>query len=568
MVYTKIMKKLIYILVLITATLNAQQLAFPSALGAGAYATGGRGGIVVHVTNLNDSGEGSLRWALTDPVLKEQKRTIVFDVGGVINLNSNIVLSGTRAGATGVGGITIAGQTAPSPGITITGGKIRMFSIDDLVVRYLKFVETTATDGCLSNTDGNDVIFDHLTASHTPDICFSITSNAEISTNKTLQYCLMAQSKNGLIVGDTTPQGDVDYGESSILRNAYYNVGWRIPLKGGAAIKVDAINNIAHNWSARLTRMDDWDFTLNHIGNYYQGGLNTTNVLKHCVWQNNPDGNPFIYNFNNYMDPSETTPAYETDESVVWTEYQNNFEPLPAEIFVDTPFPLKGNDNYQIYDSDSLKTKVLPYVGAYKFLDNDGYVVEYSDSLRTTFINGINIDDNMGRSTSVKPDLNITQVTRPGTFDTDNDGMADAWEVREFGDLIQDNNGDFDSDGWTNLEEYINQVDSDIVETPIVNVTSIQGLPATLSLTVGQTFDLTEEVLPVNASDKSVVWSRSNTSFASVDQNGTITAIAPGTVTITATTNDGGFTDSTVVTITAADNTDISKKLKIILISN
>lgn len=564
------MKKLLYIFLLIALTVNAQQLAFPSALGAGAYATGGRGGIVVHVTNLNDSGTGSLRSALVD--FQNQDRTIVFDVSGVITLSSDIVISSPEQGGSATGGITLAGQTAPTGGITITGGKIRMFGVDNVIARYLKFVETTATDGCFSNTDGNNVIIDHLTASHTPDICFSITSNSEISTNKTIQYCLMAQSKNGLIIGDTTPQGDVDYGEISVLRNAYYNVGWRIPMKMGAAIKVDAINNIAHNWSARLIRADDWDFTLNHIGNYYQGGLNTTNVLKHCAWQNNPDGNPFIYNSNNYMDPAETTPDYLTDESVVWTEYQNNFVPLPPEIFVDTQFPLKGNDNYQIYDSDSLKTKVLPYVGAYKYLDDNGYVVEESDSLRTAFINGIDIDDNSTRVTSTKPPLNQTQVTRPVSFDTDNDGMADAWEVREFGDLTQTASADFDSDGWTNIEEYINQVDFDVVNPPVVNVTGIQGLPATLNLTIGQSYDLNHQIVPYNATDKSVVYSRSVADFATVDQNGLVTATKEGTVTITATTNDGAFTDSTIVTVSASNGNgnggNKAKRLKLILISN
>lgn len=556
---------------LIFATINfatAQQLAFPSALGAGAYSPGGRGGIVVHVTNLNDSGIGSLRSALVD--YQNQDRIIVFDVSGLITLNSNIVLSSPEQGGSATGGFTIAGQSAPAPGITITGGKIRLFGVDDVIVRHLKFFETTATDGCLSNTDGNNVIFDHLTASHTPDICFALTSNSEISTDKTIQYCLMAQSKNALIVGDTTPQGDVDYGEISIIRNAYYNISHRIPMKGGAAIKVDAINNIAHNWKSRLIRMDDWDFTLNHINNYYQGGTNTTNILKHCAYNNNPDGNPLIYTNGNYMDPAETTSEYLTDETIVWTEYQNNFEPLPESYFVDTPFSLKGNASFSIYNSSDLKTEVLPFVGAYKFLDDNGYVVEYSDELRTSFINGVNTDDDSTRDTTVPAEaLNITENARPSNFDTDNDGMADAWEIREFGDLTQTNNGDYDSDGYTNIEAYLNQVDSAVETPPNVSVASIQGLPDTLILTVGQTYDFTEEVLPSNATNKTVVWSRTN-SNATLDQNGSITANSEGTVSITATTNDGSFTDTCVVTIEAAVSSgiDISKKLKIILISN
>ena len=243
----------IFLLILLfhcfSQNIHTQQLAFPTAMGAGAYSTGGRGGIVLHVTNLNDSGPGSFRWALADEINTPQNRTIVFDVSGVIQLNSDIILSDPLNGGNATGGITLAGQTAPLGGITITGGKLRLFGVDHIIARFMKFRETTPTDGCFSTTGGSYIIFDHLSASNTPDICFSLTSNINIPTDKTLQNCLMAQSKNALIIGDTTPTPNVDYGDISVIRNAYYNISHRIPFKGGAAIKVDAINNIAHNES-------------------------------------------------------------------------------------------------------------------------------------------------------------------------------------------------------------------------------------------------------------------------------------------------------------------------------
>ncbi|MCB0448464.1 MAG: hypothetical protein KDD03_13335 [Gelidibacter sp.] len=432
--------------------------AFPTAYGAGAYATGGRGGIVVHITNLNADGEGSLRWALADPYLKTQDRTIIPDVSGVVDLGGeDIVLSGSRAGSNADGGITFAGQAAPLGGITVTNGKIRMFSVDNVIWRYTKFRETAATDGCLSNTDGNNVIFDHLSGSHSPDILFALTSNAEISDSKTIQNCLMAQSKNALIVGDTTPSSSTEYYERcSILRNAYYNISHRIPLKGGARIRVDAINNIAHNWAARLIRMDGFAYELNHIGNYYQGGYNTTNILKHCSYLSTT-GDPKIYNDDNYMDPAETTPEYLTDESVVWTEYQNNFVPLPESNFVDTPNPIRGRA-IEILPSAVLKSQVLPYVGAYKYLDNNGNVAIYRDDYDTAYINGIDTDDEETRSTALST-IDSLSNTRPEGFynPAKSEHIPEVWFDANV--PTGQTHNDIAPNGYTWLENYLNQVD-------------------------------------------------------------------------------------------------------------
>ena len=109
--------------------LYSQQLAFPSAVGAGAYTTGGRSLGVYHVTNLNDSGTGSFRQAVSDAD-NAGGGTIVFDISGVIVLNS--VLGFTD-------NLTIAGQTAPDGGITIDGERVFVGGIDNLIVRHIRF---------------------------------------------------------------------------------------------------------------------------------------------------------------------------------------------------------------------------------------------------------------------------------------------------------------------------------------------------------------------------------------------------------------------------------------------
>jgi hypothetical protein len=103
----------------------AQQLAFPGADGFGRFSKGGRVGSVYHVTNLTDSGNGSLRDAVS-----KSKRTVVFDVCGVINIKSKIRVESE---------ITIAGQTAPGDGITVYGDGVSISGKNDIICRYLRF---------------------------------------------------------------------------------------------------------------------------------------------------------------------------------------------------------------------------------------------------------------------------------------------------------------------------------------------------------------------------------------------------------------------------------------------
>ena len=102
-----------------------QQLAFPGAQGWGRFASGGRTGSVYHVTNLNDSGTGSLRDAVSQP-----NRIVVFDVSGVIRINSRIVFSKN---------LYVAGQTAPGEGITVYGDGVSFSGADNIIVRYMRF---------------------------------------------------------------------------------------------------------------------------------------------------------------------------------------------------------------------------------------------------------------------------------------------------------------------------------------------------------------------------------------------------------------------------------------------
>ena len=158
-----------------------QVLAFPGAEGFGKYASGGRGGKVFHVTNLDDDGEGSLRWALR----RNGPKTIVFDVSGTIYLESTLNISKDS--------ITIAGQTAPGEGITIAGYPVKMKRANNVIMRYLRFRlgdMNKVEDDALSVTDCKNVIIDHITASWSTDECVSTYRNEDF----TLQWSLISES--------------------------------------------------------------------------------------------------------------------------------------------------------------------------------------------------------------------------------------------------------------------------------------------------------------------------------------------------------------------------------------
>ena len=133
------MKKLMVFLValgVIAVEALAQTLAFPTAEGFGKYASGGRGGKVVEVTNLNDSGEGSLRWALTEA--GKENATIVFRVSGIIDIGPNPQRKNERSIRAKLKNVTIAGQTAPGEGILLRGGKLNLGGSENVIIRNIR----------------------------------------------------------------------------------------------------------------------------------------------------------------------------------------------------------------------------------------------------------------------------------------------------------------------------------------------------------------------------------------------------------------------------------------------
>lgn len=212
----------------------ADQLpAFPGAEGFGRFATGGRGGEIYHVTNLNDSGSGSLRDAIS-----KSNRIIVFDVSGVINIKDRLVFKSNQ---------TILGQTAPGEGIQVYGNGVSFSGAHNLIVRHMRFRMgiggTSGKDAAGTADNTHDQIFDHLSVLWGRDECFSISSNDKSNgpSNITVQHSIIGQglqphSCGGLV---QTDNGVTLYG------NLYIENKTRNPKVKGLN---QFVNNVLYDW--------------------------------------------------------------------------------------------------------------------------------------------------------------------------------------------------------------------------------------------------------------------------------------------------------------------------------
>lgn len=239
-------------------TATAQQLAFPGAQGWGRFATGGRTGKVYHVTNLNDSGTGSLRDAIS-----QANRIIVFDVAGVIRINSRLVFKNN---------LYVAGQTAPGEGITVYGNGVSFSGADNIIVRHMRFRMGKVGDSgkdAAGIANGQNMIFDHCSFSWGLDETFSINpdgkgKNPEMITisNSIMGQGLMTHSAGGLMQSDSI----------TLYRNLYVDNSTRNNKVKGTN---QYVNNIVYNWKNAAYNMggdSEGDSYCNIEGNLFING--------------------------------------------------------------------------------------------------------------------------------------------------------------------------------------------------------------------------------------------------------------------------------------------------------
>jgi hypothetical protein len=438
-------------------TFRVRQLAFPDAEGYGRFARGGRGGRVIEVTNLNDSGPGSLRAA----VEAEGPRTVVFNVGGLITLESKLIVKNPY--------LTIAGQTAPGKGICVRKYNLGVGGSHDIIIRYVRVrpgnIAGVTLDGMgLAGTD--HAIIDHCSISWTQDESFSSRG----AKNITFQRNLISEALN--IAGHKKYEKGKQHGFAASIGgdvgSFHHNLlahcaGRNWSLAGGLdkatrhTGRLDIRNNVVYNWAHRTT--DGGVMELNYVNNYYKPGpaSRVFHVLmpeRHLVEAFGPQ--------DYYVEGNVMEGHYGADEPLKGVRGQRN-EPI-EDFIVDKPFfePFVETQTAQEAYED-----VLANVGCnIPALDeHDQRVIEETRAGTTTYKGSISgIPGLPDKQDDVGGWENYPETARAADWDTDHDGLPNAWEV-EHGlnpnspaDDFADANADADGDGFTNLEAYLNSL--------------------------------------------------------------------------------------------------------------
>lgn len=439
-------------LALSTLTAAAQQLAFPGAQGWGRYAQGARAGAspaVYHVTNLNDSGSGSLRDALSQP-----NRIVVFDVSGVIKISSRLSVASN---------LYVAGQTAPGEGVTVYGDGISFSGANNIICRYLRVrMGHAGSSGkdCAGVSNGTNMIFDHCSFSWGLDETFSINSDGKGALGDiTIQNCiigqgLMTHSAGGLIQGE----------HLSIIGNLYVDNSTRNNKVKGTN---QFANNIVYNWKngAYIMGGDSEGKSYANIeSNLFINGpagggaaFTGANADFHCYgndnWQDsNADGtlNPTL--ITDYNASTRESKPYDYPTLTLYKGNELIAKSLPT---VGASLPYRDQSDCYMVD------EVLSY-------GKEGALITYETSLP------------IGAPSS------WTWWKGEKETDTDKDGMPDWWEEANGTNPNSNDATKKAANGYLNIENYINSITADnrqyFLRQPIT-VSQKNATTSTLTLT-------------------------------------------------------------------------------------
>lgn len=410
-------------------------LSFPGAEGFGKFTTGGRGGKVIYVTNLNDSGPGSLREAVT----ARGARYVLFTVSGTIELKSPLEIKN--------GDVTIAGQTAPGDGICISHYNVSI-KCDNVVIRYLRFRMGDAhgqQDDALTCLRRENIIIDHCSISWATDECGSFYDN----TNFTLQWSIVSESLNHSVHA----KGDHGYGgiwggkQATFHHNLLAHHKSRLPRFCGSRYHkefdreiVEFANNVIYNW------MDNSSYggeRGNHsiINNYYKPGPATAGARRERILE---PYSPFgrFYVSGNVLHGSEEISS-------------DNWKGVKCEHpdSVKMSVPVTGGSSWP--SAVSSFNVVIEKAGASLHRDavDQRLCVEVKKGIVTFGKNGIiDSQQDVGGWPLLK--------SAPVPVDTDQDGMPDFWEVsRKLNpNDLADGSGYAPNEHYPNLELYLNSL--------------------------------------------------------------------------------------------------------------
>lgn len=455
-----------------------RQLAFPEAEGYGRFARGGRGGKVVYVTNLNDSGEGSLRWALTNG---SGPRTVMFKVSGIIDMNFKSCWIDDF--------VTVAGQSAPGKGICLKHSDIGVGS--DNIVRHLRARRGLGTSEQTGNAIGtvysDHCILDHVTASWGTDETFSSRGSRNITfQNSMISEALGIAGHRNYDEGTNhgyaaTIGGDIGSFHHNLLADCYgrnWSMGGGTDANGEYAGRLDIFNNVVYNWGSRTT--DGGAHEVNFVGNYYKcGPANANNFLFSLDIEGNLKGTQSAYISGNIRDNSNGT-LTEDKEGVTYRMNIRDGRPsVDWEYFVKQPF---FPSYAKIETAQEAYKRVLSDVGANQPIQDltDQRII--SETLNRTYTY-------VGSKSGIKGEIDnemdaggfedYPETAWADNYDTDMDGLPDWWEemrglnvsspAQDFSDSNTDSNGD----GYTELEDYLDFLAQPHVILPPAGTTNI-----------------------------------------------------------------------------------------------
>lgn len=450
-----------------TGKINSEQspslpIAFPGAEGFGKYTTGGRVGKVYIVSNLNDSGEGSLRKGVTsnDPLI------IVFAISGTIHLQSSLTIKGNK---------TIAGQTAPGDGICIADHPVGLGG-NNIIVRYMRFrlgdryqnkgmVPGSGHDDAFGGNRRNNIIIDHCSISWSTDECFSIYGG----DSTTLQWNLISEPLN---YSYHFEEGDKDFERhgyggiwGGIHLSAHHNLfahcnnrnprfnGTRL---GAAQEFADFRNNVIYNWGGNNVYGGEAGH-YNIINNYYKYGPSTNkNVRYRIVNPSKTETIPFgkWYVDGNYVDDAKDV----TKNNWLGIHMGNGgTEADKKEAVMDKPFPA---ETIPMQSALEAYEAVLKFVGAsFKRDTLDERIIQNVKNRTGGFID---VQGGFPHGTAYELTINAwpSLQSLPAPADTDKDGMPDDWEKKNG--LNPEDPSDASSyklsKSYTNIEVFINSI--------------------------------------------------------------------------------------------------------------
>ena len=450
---------------------DGEARAFPGAEGGGMYTTGGRGGKVIHVTNLNDSGSGSFR----DAVSQDGARIVVFDVAGTIELQSAVKIN--------KGNLTIAGQTAPGGGICLKNYTVNL-QADNIIIRYLHFrlgdegPNAGDSEDCIWGRYLSNIILDHCSMSWSIDECASFYGNEYF----TLQWCILTESMND----SAHSKGSHGYGgiwggkDASFHHNMLANHHSRNPRIDHPEIypknngvfdwskrgNVDLRNLVIYNWGDNSTYGGEGG-KYNLVNCYYKPGPSTAKdryyfVDAYSVYSSSKVnyGYPGLYMNGNIHTAHDDLSENNLVHGVYFHEASSYS--LPADYsFQTSAYAIGGPEGKKIYatthSAEAGKDAVLEWAGDRL----------HRDSVDERAVNGFK--SNTGKIINTPADVGGWPAYSGTTVkDTDKDGIPDEIEdAWGFDKNDASDAGAYTIDStrkrYTNLEMYLHYLVKDIV---------------------------------------------------------------------------------------------------------